>query len=129
MVYFRERRSSCRLHPYKDLRYYVPHSLRNTLLQYFHDHPTAGHLGVAKTVSRLRKRVYWPGMSGEVKKYVLSCKTCQLTKPTNRKPAGYMQPVVASHPWEFVGVDFVGPLPRSTRGNEYILVFIDYFTK
>lgn len=129
MVYFRDQRSSCRLHPYKDLRYYVPCPLRNTLLQYFHDHPTAGHLGIAKTLSRLQKRVYWPGMRGEVKKYVLSCEKCQLTKPTNRKPAGYMQPVVASYPWEFAGVDFVGPLPRSTRGNEYILVFVDYFTK
>uniref|UniRef100_A0A3Q1EX79 Integrase catalytic domain-containing protein n=1 Tax=Acanthochromis polyacanthus TaxID=80966 RepID=A0A3Q1EX79_9TELE len=66
---------------------------------------------------------------GLEKKYVLSCVACQLTKPTNRKPASYMQPVVASYPWEFVGVDFVGPLPRSTHGNEYILVFIDYFTR
>uniref|UniRef100_A0A672YWE3 Integrase catalytic domain-containing protein n=1 Tax=Sphaeramia orbicularis TaxID=375764 RepID=A0A672YWE3_9TELE len=68
-------------------------------------------------------------MRGEVKKYVLSCVTCQLTKPTNLKPAGYMQPVIVSYPWEFVGVDFVCPLPRSTRGNEYILIFIDYFMK
>lgn len=87
MVYFRDQRSSYCLHPYKDLHYYVPCSLCNTLLQYFHDHPTAGHLGVTKTLSGLQKRVYWPGMRGEVKKYVLSCETCQLTKPSNHKPA------------------------------------------
>uniref|UniRef100_A0A3B3QYN6 Integrase catalytic domain-containing protein n=1 Tax=Paramormyrops kingsleyae TaxID=1676925 RepID=A0A3B3QYN6_9TELE len=68
-------------------------------------------------------------MRGDVKRYVLSCAVCQFSKPVNRKPGGFMQPVVASFPWEFVGVDFVGPLPKSNRGNEFILVFVDYFTK
>ena len=129
LVYFRDKRASCRLHPYRDLRLYVPTSLRSTLLEYFHDHPMAGHLGIAKTQGRLQQRVYWPGMRGDVKRYVLSCSNCQFSKPTNRKPGGFLQPVVASFPWEFAGVDFVGPLPRSSRGNAYILVFVDYFTK
>lgn len=60
---------------------------------------------------------------------MLSCATCQFCKPTNQKPGGFLQPVVALFPCEFAGVDFVGPLPRSSRGNEYILVFVDYFTK
>lgn len=27
-----------------------------------------------------------------------------------------------------MGVDIMGPLPRSTNQNEYLLVFVDYFT-
>lgn len=129
LVYFKDKKATGLIHPYKDLRFYVPSSLRSTLLKYFHDHPMAGHLGITKTLGRLQKRVYWPGLRRDVKKYVRSCETCQFTKPTNRKPGGFMQPVIASYPWEVAGVDFVGPLPRSGRGNAYILVFIDYFTK
>jgi len=40
-----------------------------------------------------------------------------------------MVPIRHQKPWEYVGVDFVGPLPRTSRGNAYILVFVDYFSK
>ena len=30
---------------------------------------------------------------------------------------------------ERVYMDFLGPLPRSTEGNEYILIMVDLFTK
>lgn len=68
-------------------------------------------------------------MASEVKKYVVSCTVCQLTKPSQRKPAGLMVPIRPQKPWEYVGVDFVGPLPRTSSGNAYILVFVDYFSK
>ncbi len=100
-----------------------------TLLEYFHDHPMACHLGIRKTKGHLQKPVYWPGMRGNMKRYVLSCATCQFSKPINHKPGGFLQPVVASSHWEFAGVDFVGPLPKSSWGDEYILVFTDYFLK
>uniref|UniRef100_A0A8C1YMA9 Integrase catalytic domain-containing protein n=1 Tax=Cyprinus carpio TaxID=7962 RepID=A0A8C1YMA9_CYPCA len=53
-------------------------------------------------------------MASEVKKYVTSCTVCQLTKPSQRKPAGLMVPIRPQKPWEYVGVDFV---------------FVDYFSK
>ncbi len=84
-----------------------------TLLRYYHDHPTAGHLGITKTLARLKLRFFWPKMASEVKKYVTSCTVCQLTKPSQRKPAGLMVPIGPQKPWEYVGVDFVGPLPRT----------------
>uniref|UniRef100_A0A3Q3KT58 Integrase catalytic domain-containing protein n=1 Tax=Mastacembelus armatus TaxID=205130 RepID=A0A3Q3KT58_9TELE len=58
-------------------------------------------------------------IAANVKRYVTSCSVCQLTKPSQGKPAGLM----------YVGVDFVGPLPRSTAGNAYLLVFVDCFSK
>ncbi|KAG5876899.1 hypothetical protein JTB14_001183 [Gonioctena quinquepunctata] len=38
------------------------------------------------------------------------------------------QPKV-SRPWEMVSTDLMGPLPRSLKGNECILVVTDYFSK
>jgi len=34
-----------------------------------------------------------------------------------------------SHPWERVGLDFVGSLPRSKNGRVYIIFCCDYLTK
>uniref|UniRef100_A0A671PBD1 Integrase catalytic domain-containing protein n=1 Tax=Sinocyclocheilus anshuiensis TaxID=1608454 RepID=A0A671PBD1_9TELE len=68
-------------------------------------------------------------MLSDVKKYVGSCAICQFTKPSQRKPGGFMVPICPQYPWEYAGVDFVGPLPRTPSGNAYILVFVDYFSK
>lgn len=40
-----------------------------------------------------------------------------------------MQPVVSRSPWECVAVDVMGPFPRSPRGNQYLLVVTDHFSK
>ncbi|KAI4899348.1 hypothetical protein NFI96_008696 [Prochilodus magdalenae] len=109
LLYYKDSSVSCSLHPLKDLKLYTPESIRGSLLKYFHDHPTAGHLGITKTVARLRLRFFWPKMRKDVKTYVLSCPVCQLTKPSQKKPAGLLVPVHASEPWEVAGVDFVGP--------------------
>ncbi|KAI4881115.1 hypothetical protein NFI96_026358, partial [Prochilodus magdalenae] len=121
LVYYRDTERSCSLHPLSDSKLFVPESLRGLLLKYYHDHPTAGHLGFM--------HFFWPKMRKDVKSYVLSCPVCQLTKPSQLKPAGMLVPVHATEPWEIVGVDFVGPLPRTQAGNAYLLVFVDYFSK
>ncbi|KAK3513971.1 hypothetical protein QTP70_000296 [Hemibagrus guttatus] len=129
LLYFHDPKTACGIHPLKSLKLYTPASLRSTLLRYYHDHPTAGHLGITKTLARLKLRFFWPKMASEVKKYVISCPVCQLTKASQRKPAGLMVPIRLQKPWEYVGVDFVGPLPRTSSGNAYNLVFVDYFSK
>ncbi len=129
LLYFNDPKPACGIHPLKCLKLYAPTSLRGTLLRYYHDHPTAGHLGITKTLARLKFRFFWPKMASEVKKYVTSCTVCQLTKPSQRKPAGLMVLIRPQKPLEYVGVDFVGPLRRTSRGNAFILVFVDYFSK
>lgn len=129
LLYFKDHKAACTLHPMKQLKLFVPTLMRHTVLQYYHDHPTAGHLGVTKTLARLRQRFFWPKMAADIKKYVVSCHVCQFTKPSQRKPAGLMIPIEPTKPWEYTGVDFVGPLPRTQNGNEYLIVFVDYFSK
>lgn len=38
-------------------------------------------------------------------------------------------PRKTTQPWTVVASDIMGPLPRSKRGNKYIIVFQDLFTK
>ncbi|KAJ8910348.1 hypothetical protein NQ315_004547 [Exocentrus adspersus] len=40
----------------------VPTPLRRTVLQENHDAPSAGHMGIAKTIARIAQRYYWPAL-------------------------------------------------------------------
>ncbi|BHF62300.1 hypothetical protein SprV_0200528200 [Sparganum proliferum] len=44
----------------------------------------------------------------------------------NRAP---LQPILTGYPNELVGVDIIGPIAPSVRGNRYILVMVDFVTK
>ncbi len=85
LLYFQDPKVTCGLHPMKQLKLLVPTVLRPTVLKYYHDHPTAGHLGVTKTLARLRQRFFWPKMGADAKRYVISCPVCQLTKTEPEK--------------------------------------------
>lgn len=107
----------------------VPINLRESVLAETHDAHTAGHLGIRKTLRRVKDRYYWPGLNHYVKEYVRKCKTCQSYKVEQAKAMGKMYFRKPKGPWYTVTVDLIGPLPRSKRGNKYILVVQDTFTK
>jgi hypothetical protein len=104
----------------------VPQSNKQDILHYFHDIPSAGDLGVDKTLEKLKTGFYWPNMKDYVQKYCRSCDRCFAQKPnkeTNRAPLGTY---ISGEPMERVAVDILGPLPLTKQGNKYILVISDY---
>jgi hypothetical protein len=54
------------------------------------------------------------------------CSTCN---PTNRKLGLYSPLPVPSHPWKSVSMDFVGGLPITKGGHDYLYVVVDRFNK
>lgn len=110
-------------------RVYVPNRLRPTLLHHYHSHPLSGHHGIYKTYKRIQAVAFWPGLWTDVKRHVKECVKCQTIKYDNQKPAGKLQSTITSRPNQMLGVDIMGPLPRSTQQNEYLLVFVDYYSK
>jgi hypothetical protein len=106
----------------------VPFSERRNILQQCHDARTSGHLGLNKTLERVRERFYWTGLQNNVRSYVLGCPQCRKRK---NRAAGksYMQLDQTGLPIERVATDIMGPLPETTDGHKYILVVSDYFTK
>lgn len=68
LLYYKDPKTICRLHPLKELKLYAPTSIRGTLLNYYHDHSTAGHLCISKTLARLQYRFFWPKMPADVKR-------------------------------------------------------------
>jgi hypothetical protein len=107
---------------------YVPDSMKPEILKENHDE--MGHFGYAKSLNRLKIRYFWPRMGAEVKKYVQSCEVCRTSKdtfPKNKPEMG--SPKISSFPWQVISLDFMGELPRSKKGNKFILVVSDWFSK
>jgi hypothetical protein len=61
-------------------RIFVPSNLCTRLIQLFHDAPTVGHPGTARTLALITRSFSWPGIRKEVIKYVKSCDSCQRVK-------------------------------------------------
>ncbi|GFW49519.1 retrovirus-related Pol polyprotein from transposon 297 [Trichonephila clavipes] len=108
----------------------IPKHLRADILRHFHDAPTAGHLGSAKTYDRIRKRFYWPGMYRNVVRYVMHCRECQRRKSVPQRPPGRLVPIPpAIAPFHRIGIDLLGRFPKSAHGNKWIIVCTDYSTR
>ena len=106
----------------------VPATRRLFLLQQAHDSPLGGHLGGAKTLQKLQD-FYWINMRHEVEDYCRRCDACVARKPRVKHQRAPMKPYLVCSPMERVCTDILGPFPRSSNGNKYVLVITDSFTK
>ena len=86
----------------------------------------AGHLGINKTYHKLLQHFYWPGLKKDVKSFCRTCNTSQLTgKPNCNIPVTPLKPIPAFHePFNQVLIDYVGPLPKTRTGNQYLLTIM-----
>jgi hypothetical protein len=108
----------------------VPMTMRPVVLRRMHQDQVAGHLGINKTLTRVQERYWWPGLGRDVSDFVASCFSCQKLKPGPVPPVGQLQPLTPPRrPFEFVSIDHMGPLVRTGRGNQHVLVAIDHLTK
>ncbi|CAF2035716.1 unnamed protein product [Rotaria magnacalcarata] len=107
----------------------IPKTMQNKLLEWAHDHPTAGHGGQQKTLFRLITRVYWESMRKDVFNYISACQLCQQFKYNNAPTASPMQLHSVNEPWHTIGMDIMGPFPTTARQKRFLLVIVDYFTR
>jgi len=107
----------------KDIRF-IP-----TLITEFHASPLGGHMGVTKTLARMKDNFIWSGMHDNIKCFVVACRDCQHTKYETHRKAGLLYPLpVPLRPWEGLSLDFIVGLPPY-RGHTTILVIVDRFSK
>lgn len=107
----------------------VPELQKEEVMYGIHEGIGGGHLGVEKSVAKLKERFYWPGHYTDVKKWCANCSSCLARKTAPPHPRAPLQPIRVTHPLEIVAVDIMGPFPVNENGNSYILVAEDYFTK
>jgi Integrase zinc binding domain/Integrase core domain len=99
----------------------------DSVLFMMHNHPTGGHFGKDATYNRINTRFWWKRMYKDIEEYIKTCDSCQ--RRGNKGGMGYLNPIKVGKAFERIGIDFVGPLGRTRKGNKYILVVTDYLTK
>ena len=101
-----------------------------TVLAEHHDLSMAGHFGIQRTLERLRASpYYWPQMKDSVDVWIKNSDVCQRTKPEIKRQIAPMGRFAVSGPLERVAVDVMGPFKETIRGNHFVIVIGDYFTK
>ena len=93
-------------------------------------HHSVGHQGRDRTLSLMKERFWWPGMSQALLKAVAKCGRCIQYEAKGQLPP--MQPIICTEPMELVHIDYVGmevtiatdkkPIVRN------VLVVVDHFT-
>ncbi|UYV83322.1 K02A2.6-like, partial [Cordylochernes scorpioides] len=108
----------------------VPEKKKREIMKEYHNHMSNGHLGVAKTMYRIKSKYFWPSMLKNVSEFVKTCHLCQSRKGSNQLPSGLLQPIPpANFPFERIGIDFDGPLPSTKNRKKLIIVLTDYYTR
>ena len=107
----------------------VPIELRREVLPLCYDVPAAGHQGIECTKAMMREHLYWYGMMWGAERFVSTCGPCSRNKRPQCHARAEMIKYHAGAPMERVHLDFLGPRPKTPKGNEYVLVMVDQFTK
>ncbi|CAF1595174.1 unnamed protein product [Rotaria magnacalcarata] len=110
---------------------YLPSSMIASLLRSAHDDPmNGGHFSLARTYHKLKNHFWWPKMQNTIYKYIQSCRLCKQYNISRYKKYGHLHPISPpAGPFELIGIDFCGPLARTPRENQYVMILTDYFTR
>ena len=92
-------------------------------------HRSMGHFGVQRVLDRLQKDYWWRNMGDAVVAAVKSCLPCARVKAGFRESGKELQPLPVRGLGYRWGVDFAGPLPKTSAGNSWVMVCIEHFTK
>ena len=107
----------------------VPRSHVEMILKQLHN--DSGHLAVHRITEKVKERFYWPGYEADIERWVKECQQCQKRNPPQPQPRAPLGLIKSGYPFDVISWDIMGPLPlpTSTKGNKYILVVTDLFSK
>ncbi|GFW68107.1 retrovirus-related Pol polyprotein from transposon 412 [Trichonephila clavipes] len=106
----------------------LPKTRVSTAFKELHGSPTEGHFGVMKTLQKVCECFYWNNVCSDVEKCCCTYNLCAACTGPRKRIRGRLQLCNVEAPFERIAFDILGPLPRSSDGNN-IPVVMDYFTK
>ena len=109
----------------------VPQKLREPVMKLAHESPIGAHQGITKCEARLLENFFWPGIQGDLKRFINSCEVCQRTITKGLVPRVPMElTVLGDHVFNHIYIDLIGEIkPNSSKGHRYILTLIDSVSK
>nr|GEY78906.1 reverse transcriptase domain-containing protein [Tanacetum cinerariifolium] len=96
------------------------------ILKGCHYGPTGGHHGPNYTAKKVfDSGFYWPTIYRDAQVLVKNCDVCQRQGKISQRDEMLQNSIQVYENFDVWGIDFMGPF-LSSRGNEYILVAVDY---
>jgi hypothetical protein len=118
---------------FEEKYYILSNLLRRKLFKQNHDDSHASHFEYEKILELLRKKYWWLNMSRNVKKYVISCTKCFLTKSIKHKFYELLQSLSIFQKFKKNWtMNFIIDLSLSKRREQIydvILIIINRYTK
>ena len=71
---------------YHEGKIYVSATLRDVILDRYHDASLTGHFDAEKTQTLIQRKYFWPKLTRDVSEHVTSCSICAIIKSSRHKP-------------------------------------------
>ena len=113
----------------KVLQMVIPVAMRRDILYYCHGHSTSGHFGKKRSLERLSRRYYWPGMSSDLIRWITTCPSCCISKPGPGMGKLPLQQELFGVRFARIAVDIISGVKPTPQGNTCMMVVTDYYTK
>jgi hypothetical protein len=89
-----------------------------------------GHPGITRTAATVAQFFWWPNLFRDVAHFVRSCRTCATAKSSSGLRLGVDSFSSAPiQPFTHWSMDLIGPLPKSSSGNDLIVTWVDRTSK
>jgi hypothetical protein len=96
----------------------IPASLWHRAVAWYHHYHQ--HPGHSRNKETMRSVMYWKGMRNTIRKYVKSCRSCQLNKRQSHKYGHVPPKLVITTPWKGLCVNLVGPYTLNGKDGSSI---------
>ena len=110
------------------MRAVVPQHLCKQVLADHHSSARGGHFAEKKMYSGLVRHWWWDGMHHDTLQFARNCPECAIVSGNGRRNRPPLHPIPVQRPFQIMGMD-VMELPKTDKGNRYVIVFQDYLTK
>ncbi len=92
-------------------------------------HSELGHFGIKHTYSLLILHYPWKGMFTQVRDMIARCEQCDRVKTSFSFRQLTLSPLPIQGMFYHWSCDLVGELPQTSKGNVYIMIMIEHFSK
>ena len=92
--------------------------MRKEIMYQLHNHKVSSHLGIAKTLKKLRQRFYWPGHKQDVTRWVTECKICEAVNSSLNPLKAPLKHQTVYGKLERIAIDIVVTGTTSEKGNK-----------
>ncbi|KAE9190778.1 hypothetical protein PF002_g24674 [Phytophthora fragariae] len=117
------------IHTARGKRVILPPALWSVVFKELHGSIWAGHLRGPHTYGRDSQLYWWPGLHGEVNRWVRGCQECGSRKARPRQVIPPLRSLRGGDVGDRWALDVAGPFPVAEGGERYVIAALEYVTR